>query len=878
MAALFPWPKVQFTDSNGDPLSSGKVYTYEAGTSTPLATYTDSGGGTPNANPVILDSRGEANIWFDASKLYKLVLKTSADVTVWTVDNVGLTADSISFIASGSSAVRRTMQDKERDIVSLRDFCATVDGSTDNTTGITAAIAALPSTGGAVYAPSRSTTDKYVVSNLTVTKPLKVYGDGTENTRFLAKTAATGYMWTLQYSSGGNESHLQGIEFHDLSLEGNNRGADIGAIYVDRVDRFNTFNVCVTGFQREAINFYRSVRESWHHGLLARLNGTGTTYPQINLYDNGTGTDGHNNIWFIAPNIAFPMGTNVQIGAGNANSMPRLIHFIGGILHNWVSTGIDAATYTYNGTTVSLTYNDGRHRQIVVKPCNGLFLQDMRLEGSGRGMPLVDMPLSTIGSVTNNAVHISNCDIGDAGPDTASLSISTTTDNTTDLFTASAHGLGTGDLVRLTALATTTGVVLNQNYYVIEASSSTFSVAKTLALANSGIAIDLLTGAGTATVEPLEKHITYTVDDTTDVFTATNHGLETEAVVRFSTTDTLPTGLNNTADWYAIRVTADTFKIASTRTLARAGTATDITGTGVGTQYVKPQRMACYVEEGQLTINGGQFSGVQSQAYIHWSNDANSIVRVSPGTLLREITRIVATPMLGQKWQTRAIVKATREDVASSTAFQNDDELIMALDANGKYQIGGKVWYATLAAADFKCFLTPPGNVARVFRYGMRGLPTGASAVTDDVSNGGAYSGISAAGQTAASFGGVSTTGAGVAQAGSTTTLTFNAGDSATADVFVPDHLYATGGTGSGQHADIDDYTTGRVATFVDPVSVAFDGTTTYDVLKVLALDIEGYLECAASGNLIFKWAQNSSQTTPTSVMPGSTLEVTRMI
>lgn len=77
--------KFQALDGNGDPLSGGKVYTYSGGTATPKATYSDPDLGTLNANPVILDSRGEADVY--GSGLYKLVLKTSADVTIWTVDN-----------------------------------------------------------------------------------------------------------------------------------------------------------------------------------------------------------------------------------------------------------------------------------------------------------------------------------------------------------------------------------------------------------------------------------------------------------------------------------------------------------------------------------------------------------------------------------------------------------------------------------------------------------------------------------------------------------------------------------------------------------------------------------------------------------------------
>ncbi len=87
MTAIAPVPKLQFFDANGNPLVGGKLYTYAAGTTTPLATYTDNGGGTTNANPVILDSRGEASVWLGTLP-YKFKLTTSTDVDVWTVDNL----------------------------------------------------------------------------------------------------------------------------------------------------------------------------------------------------------------------------------------------------------------------------------------------------------------------------------------------------------------------------------------------------------------------------------------------------------------------------------------------------------------------------------------------------------------------------------------------------------------------------------------------------------------------------------------------------------------------------------------------------------------------------------------------------------------------
>jgi hypothetical protein len=96
-------PKLQFFDNNGNPLVGGKLFTYAAGTTTPLATYTDSTGVTPNTNPIILDSRGEANVWLDATQ-YKFELKTSADALIWTVDNISNALNLSQLLASSGSA------------------------------------------------------------------------------------------------------------------------------------------------------------------------------------------------------------------------------------------------------------------------------------------------------------------------------------------------------------------------------------------------------------------------------------------------------------------------------------------------------------------------------------------------------------------------------------------------------------------------------------------------------------------------------------------------------------------------------------------------------------------------------------------------------
>lgn len=168
---------VQFTagrfaaeDDAGNPLVGGLLYTYVSGTTTNKATYTSSTLGTANTNPVVLNARGEAQVWLGSGS-YTMVLKTAAGVTVWSVDGVsdGSLADQITvndgasgslfttlqgfinylasagaaflgFLQAGAGAVRRSMQDKAREIVSVKDFGAVGDGTTDDTAAIVAGI------------------------------------------------------------------------------------------------------------------------------------------------------------------------------------------------------------------------------------------------------------------------------------------------------------------------------------------------------------------------------------------------------------------------------------------------------------------------------------------------------------------------------------------------------------------------------------------------------------------------------------------------------------------------------------------------------------------------------------------------------------------
>jgi hypothetical protein len=110
MAVFASVPKVQFFDVNGDPLSGGKVYTYEVGTTTNKASYptlADAAAETnANANPVILDSRGEAVICLTGPT--KFTIDDSADSNIYTVDNYYTSTNGVVYDSNNNEILELT--------------------------------------------------------------------------------------------------------------------------------------------------------------------------------------------------------------------------------------------------------------------------------------------------------------------------------------------------------------------------------------------------------------------------------------------------------------------------------------------------------------------------------------------------------------------------------------------------------------------------------------------------------------------------------------------------------------------------------------------------------------------------------------------------
>lgn len=87
VAVLAAYPVFHGFYPDGAPLIGGKLYTYDAGTTTPRACYHDAAATQPWTNPIVLNAVGEAVIYIVEPMRWLL---TDADgVEIWTVDNIG---------------------------------------------------------------------------------------------------------------------------------------------------------------------------------------------------------------------------------------------------------------------------------------------------------------------------------------------------------------------------------------------------------------------------------------------------------------------------------------------------------------------------------------------------------------------------------------------------------------------------------------------------------------------------------------------------------------------------------------------------------------------------------------------------------------------
>lgn len=127
--------------SGGSLATSAKIYHYVTGTTTDKDVYTDRAKTTTAAQPLVADSNGVATCYADG--IYRIVVKTSDDTTLYTWDNVNITElDTVGEGAALTSAATLTLG---------------TDGNYFHVSGSTGPITAISGTQAVVYLTFDST-------------------------------------------------------------------------------------------------------------------------------------------------------------------------------------------------------------------------------------------------------------------------------------------------------------------------------------------------------------------------------------------------------------------------------------------------------------------------------------------------------------------------------------------------------------------------------------------------------------------------------------------------------------------------------------------------------------------------------------------------
>src|SRR6187431_791752 len=128
-----PEPAAQYEDANGDPAVNYRLFTYLAGTSTKVNTYTDVGLSSANANPLTLASDARPTVMLTPGVSYKFVLALPGiddppASVLWTRDN-------ISAVPAGSTSADTDVTAVAGENLAASDAVYLSDGTGGTTAG-----------------------------------------------------------------------------------------------------------------------------------------------------------------------------------------------------------------------------------------------------------------------------------------------------------------------------------------------------------------------------------------------------------------------------------------------------------------------------------------------------------------------------------------------------------------------------------------------------------------------------------------------------------------------------------------------------------------------------------------------------------------------
>jgi hypothetical protein len=127
MAQMLGPAFLQSLNAGAVPLSGGKLFVYQSGTTTPIPLYSDDTLAAPTTNPLEADAAGVFPVAYTSEIRVKVIQQTSAGVTVRSADPIytvgradNLTAADVSFDGTASGLASDNLQDAVDEVVTLQ--------------------------------------------------------------------------------------------------------------------------------------------------------------------------------------------------------------------------------------------------------------------------------------------------------------------------------------------------------------------------------------------------------------------------------------------------------------------------------------------------------------------------------------------------------------------------------------------------------------------------------------------------------------------------------------------------------------------------------------------------------------------------------------
>lgn len=277
--SLVIFPRQFLVDINGTPRVGAKANFYQTGTTTPITTYTTSAYDVPNANPVLSVTSGHFPAIYinsDVNSTYKIVVTDSADVELYSEDNVPVESiyhrRTSAEITAGVTPTSYAYPPGD-----LRRYGCDVTGNTNNSTQIANALAAAVASGGIghIYHPGGR-----IRHDSTITVPNGVTVFGHDRSKCVFEYVGTDSAW--RNVNPVNSSGFGNVTFHRIKIT-TNSGSNIGA-----------------GIELNACGFsYYEVSECWINGSFKYgliLDGVEVSHFHHNIIEN-SGPANPINIW-----------------------------------------------------------------------------------------------------------------------------------------------------------------------------------------------------------------------------------------------------------------------------------------------------------------------------------------------------------------------------------------------------------------------------------------------------------------------------------------------------------------------------------------------------------------------------------------------------